>query len=131
VFLSAYLASGGERIASAMRAYSFKNLEAARVSSYRFLANPKVKAAIKVFYGEADDQNREEFLTWLEKAIKRGKLSIADRDSIKLLFAARGWKMTPEVARELETHGAEKRRELAAAEARARTEAQRNRFRDM
>lgn len=96
------------RVFSVKSAYDVASDETARVLSYQFLESPNVKAVLALYFGDLEatpEGRRESFLIWLEKAIKRGKLTQADKDAIRFLFDQRGWKVPEGVHGDLRTNG--------------------------
>lgn len=82
--------------------YDCKSAKNAQIQMYQVLESPRVQTVLNMISGRSD---RDTFVDALEKRLKislqgKGpKLTVAEKDSLKLLFAARGWSQ-PELAAE-------------------------------
>lgn len=127
MFCSAYIDSGTstgvyDAVFAVNTAYGVKSNENARLLSYELRANRKIETVLDLHFGAP---SKEPFLNKLqrklEKTLLKGKeLTVAEKDSIKLLFAMRGWSVPEGV--DLDTHG-HNLRAARRAEAETKSEA--------
>lgn len=91
VWVSKVVETNGDFFLATKAAYNSKSDLNAQILSHEVRKNPRVAAVLDLFYGRTERDERKEFFDAIQRKIKKGTLTIAEVEGIKLLCREKNW----------------------------------------